>query len=75
MKRLFPRKSFLLFLDLEGPPRANWATARLRGSAKLIRQMSRDNPQWGSPLIDGELLKLSIGIAVAGRPSAEWDLR
>jgi hypothetical protein len=30
---------------------------------ELIRQMSRDNPLWGSPRIHGELLKLSFEIA------------
>jgi hypothetical protein len=49
---------------------------------QLIRRMSRANPLWGAPRIDGELLKLGIEIAETtvakdmikrhGPPSQAW---
>ncbi len=40
-----------------GRPRIN------REIRDLIRQMSRDNPLWGAPRIDGELLMLGIEVS------------
>jgi hypothetical protein len=36
----------------------------LRG---LIRRMSMENPLWGAPRIDGELLKLGFEVAQSSR--------
>ena len=34
----------------------------LREVRNLIRRMSRENPRWGAPRVEGELLKLGISI-------------
>ncbi len=39
---------------------------------ELIRTMSRENPLWGAPRIDGELLKLGIDI---GETSVGKDIK
>ena len=40
----------------------------------LIRQMSRDNPLWGTPRIHGELLKLGIEQVLIS-PHSPWQTR
>jgi hypothetical protein len=68
------RKGFRLFWTWKihhGKPGRPRVSEEVRD---LIRMMSRNNPGWGAPRIQGELLKLGIEITSPRSPSIWCDL-
>jgi putative transposase len=64
--------SAVLELDLACKP-CGWKEANQQGSARAIFRMVAENPSWGAPRIDGELLKL--GFDISERTVSRWVKR
>ncbi len=59
------RRGFRLFWAWESRPRRRGRPLVLQEVRELIRRMSRENPLWGAPRIQGDLSKLGIEISQA----------